>query len=216
VSELIDPGAERFALEHTTAFDGVQDAAAAWTAANTGSPQMMAGVAEARLLEVLIVAGGARRVLEIGTFTGVGALTMAAALPADGQLVTLEIDEERAAVARRFFEQGGLAERIEVVVGPALQSMARLQGPFDLVWIDALKSEYPAYFEAALPLLSDRGVIAADNLFRAGATLESGSDEEGTVAMRDLARRVQDDPALHNVLLTVGDGVLLAWRAPSG
>lgn len=216
MTELIDPRAARFALEHTSPFDGVLDAAAAWTSAHTGSPQMMAGVAEARLLEVLIVAAGAKRVLEIGTFTGVGALAMAAALPPDGRLVTLEIDPERAAVARRFFEQGGLDDRVEIVVGPAIESLNRLDGPFDLVWIDALKSEYPAYFEAALPLLSERGVIAADNLFRAGATLETGGEDEGTIAMRDLAKRVQDDPALHNVLLTVGDGVLLAWRRPSG
>ena len=175
---------------------------------------MMSGLAEARLLEALIVVGGARRVLEIGTFTGVGALTMAAALPHDGRVTTLEVDVENAAIARRHIDSSPVGHRVELIVGDALETIASLEGPFDLVWMDALKSEYPAYYDAVLPKLAELGVIVADNLFRAGGALDPTDDEPGNVGIREFARRVQDDERVHNVLLTIGDGVMLAWLRP--
>jgi caffeoyl-CoA O-methyltransferase len=216
VDELVAAAAELYAEEHTTAFGASLDAAVAWTQENTSEPQMMSGLAEARLLETLIVVGGARRVLEIGTFTGVGALTMAAALPEGGLVTTLEVDVENAAIARRHIDASPVGHRVELIVGDALETIASLDGPFDLVWMDALKSEYPAYYDAVLPKLAERGVIVADNLFRAGAALDATVDDAGTVGIRAFARRVQDDERVHNVLLTIGDGVMLAWRRPSG
>jgi caffeoyl-CoA O-methyltransferase len=200
VSDPISPAAEAYAAAHTSPFTGGLAQAAGWTAEKTPHPSMMAGVPEARLLEALIVAGGARRVLEIGAFTGVGALAMAAALPEDGRVITLEVDPDTAAIARRHFDASPYADRIELIVGDARTTIARLDGPFDLVWIDAWKSDYPAYYDAVLPKLAPRGVIAADNLFRPES--------------REFADRVQADERVHNVLLTVGDGVMLAWRAP--
>jgi caffeoyl-CoA O-methyltransferase len=176
---------------------------------------MMSGLAEARLLEALIVVGGARRVLEIGTFTGYGTLIMAAAAGPSGQVITLEVDEEMAAVARRHFQASEVGDRITLLVGPALETLRELEGPFDLVYIDAHKPEYPGYYDAVIDKLAPRGVIVADNLFRAGAVLDDHPGNEGTQAMRAFAQRVQDDPRVHNVLLTVGDGVMVAWRAPS-
>ena len=216
MDELIAAAAERYAEQHTTAFAASLDAAVAWTRTNTSEPQMMSGLAEARLLEALIVVGGARRVLEIGTFTGVGALTMAAALPEDGRVTTLEVDAENAAIARRHIDSSPVGHRVELVVGDALETIASLEGPFDLVWMDALKSEYPAYYDAVLPKLAERGVIVADNLFRAGAALNASVDDAGTVGIREFARRVQADERVDNVLLTIGDGVMLAWHRPPG
>lgn len=215
MTELVDASAERYAADLTTAFEASVAAAADWTLHNTSRPGMMAGLAEARLLELLVMATGARRVLEIGTFTGVGAMSLAAGLPAGGRVTTLEVDGEMAEVARRHIDASPYGDRIDIVVGPALETLAGLEGPFDLVWIDAAKDEYPDYYEAVVPKLSPRGVIAADNLFRAGAVLASGGEDAGTVAMREFARRVQEDPRVRNVLLTVGDGVMLAWRAPA-
>jgi len=215
VTELISADAAAYAEEHTTGLSGQLAEVAAWTQANTDAPQMMAGVAEARLLQALIVAGGAQRVLEIGTFTGLGALTMAAALPPGGRVTTLELDPDRAARAQQFFDQSPVGERIELIVGPALQTVEGLSGPFDLVWIDALKSEYPAYYDAVMPKLAERGVIVADNLFRAGRALEPQTGDEMSAGIREFARRVQDDDRLDNVLLTVGDGLMLAWRRPA-
>jgi caffeoyl-CoA O-methyltransferase len=175
---------------------------------------MMSGLAEARLLEVLIVASGARRVLEIGTFTGFGTLTMAAAVGAEGRVTTLEVDEEMAATAARHFQASPHGERIELIIGHALDTLTRLDGPFDLVYVDAWKADYPAYYDAVMPKLAPRGVIVADNLFRAGAVLESGERDEGTEAMRAFAGSIQEDSRMHNVLLTIGDGVMVAWPAP--
>jgi predicted O-methyltransferase YrrM len=215
MSDLIGPAAARYAEDRTSPFDGPLAAAAAWTQGNTPAPEMMSGLAEARLLEALIVVGGARRVLEIGTFTGVGALTMAAALPAEGRVTTLEVDERTAAVARRHIDASPHGDRIELILGDALETIAGLEGPFDLVYIDAWKADYPAYYDAVLPKLAERGVIVADNLFRAGAALDGTSEDKGTVGIREFARRVQQDERVHNVLLTIGDGVMLAWHRPT-
>jgi caffeoyl-CoA O-methyltransferase len=208
--------AARYAEENTSPFDGQIAAAAAWTQGNTSAPGMMSGLVEARLLEALIVAGGARHVLEIGTFTGVGALTIAAALPVDGRVTTVEVDEDIAAVARRHIDASPNGRRVELIVGDALETIVGLEGPFDLVYIDAWKADYPAYFDAVLPKLADRGVIVADNLFRSGAALDATAQDDGTVGIREFARRVQHDERVHNVLLTIGDGVMLVWRRPGG
>jgi predicted O-methyltransferase YrrM len=214
MSEPVDPGAAAYAEAHTTPFEGPLAAAAEWTREHTSSPQMMSGLAEARLLEALLVAGGARRVLEIGTFTGVGTLTMAAAVGDGGRVITLERDEETAEAARRHIAAGAHADRVELIVGDALVTLEDIDGPFDLVYIDAWKADYPAYLDAVLPKLAPRGTIVADNLFRSGAVLDSAPGDEGTQAMRAFARQVQQDGRLHNVLLTIGDGVMLAWRDP--
>lgn len=214
MSDLISARARDYADEHTTGFDSVIGAAADWTRSHEGSAGMMAGLAEARLLEAFIVVGGARRVLEIGTFTGVGALSMAAALPPDGWLTTLEVDEETAAVARRHIESSPYSDRIELIVGDARATLESLPGPFDLVWIDAWKADYPRYWEAVVPKLAERGVIVADNLFRGGTAFSLDGSDPGAEGIRRFADAVQADERVHNVLLTIGDGVLVAWRTP--
>jgi predicted O-methyltransferase YrrM len=214
MADLITAPAVQYADAHTSPFSGALAQAVAWTTGNTSSPGMMAGLPEARLLELLIVASGARHVLEIGTFTGIGALAMAAALPQDGRVTTLEIDPDNAAIAQRHFDSSPHGDRIELIVGSALDTLATLPGPFDLVWIDAWKNDYPAYFDAVIDKLSPRGVIAADNLFRAGDALDAGASDPGTIGIREFADRVQADPRVHNVLLSIGDGVMLAWHAP--
>lgn len=214
MSDVVDSAALRYAREHTSPFEDEVAEAAAWTRGNTPGAGMMSGVAEARLLEALIVAGGARHVLEIGTFTGVGTLTMAAALPSDGRITTLEVDDEIAGVARRHIDASPYAERVELIVGDALDTLAGLDGPFDLVYVDAWKSDYPAYYDAVVPKLAARGVLVADNLFRDGKALDEAAADESTVGIREFARTVQQDERVHNVLLTIGDGVMLAWRRP--
>ncbi len=214
MNDLISKAAEDFAAAHTTPFDATLAAAANWTHENASWPGMMAGLSEARLLESLIVVSGARSVLELGTFTGVGALAMAAALPVGGRLVTLERDPDNAAAARRHIAASPFDDRIEMIEGDARETLAQLRGPFDLVWIDAWKADYPRYLDLVVPKLAPRGIIVADNMFRDGATLPPASDDEATRGVLDFARRVQEHERLHNVLLTVGDGLLLAWPAP--
>jgi caffeoyl-CoA O-methyltransferase len=214
MAELIASEAVAYSERFTSPFGGLMATVAEWTRNNTPSPGMMSGLAESRLLEALIVVGGVTSVLEIGTFTGFGALAMAAALPRGGRVTTLEVDEEVAAVARRHFEASPVGDRISLVVGDALETVGSLPGPFDLVYIDAWKGDYPAYYDAVQPKLSDRGVIVADNLFRAGDALDPASEDPGTVGIREFAARVQADEGVHNVLLTIGDGVMVVWRRP--
>lgn len=215
MSELIARPALAYAENHTSSFGGSLASVAAWTQSNTDSPQMMSGLAEARLLEALIVLARARRVLEIGTFTGLGGLTMASALPPDGRVITLEVDEHTAAIARRHIDASPYGERVELIVGDAMETLARLDGPFDVVYIDAWKSDYPEYYEAVLPKLAEHGVIVADNLFRGGLALTAAAEDPSTIGIREFARSVQQDERVHNVLLTIGDGVMLVWHRPA-
>ena len=216
MSDIIGPGPLAYAEQHTTALHGQLAELADWTQAHTASPQMMSGLAEARLLQALIVASGARRVLEIGTFTALGTLAMAAALADGGLITTLEVDPDTAATARRHIAASPHAARVELIEGDALTSLGELDGPFDVVYIDARKSEYPAYYEAVVPKLAPSGVLVADNLYRAGRALDPAAADEDTVGIREFARLVQADTRTDNVLLTVGDGLMLAWRRPPG
>jgi len=211
--DLIDPQAEEYALAHTTAPPSELAALRAETEATMPVPQMAGGVIEARLLEALVVATGARHVLEIGTFTGYSALSMAAVLPDAGKVTTLERDERAASIARRHVEASPYAGRIELLMGDALELIPTLPGPFDLVFIDASKREYIEYYESVLPKLGDGGLIVADNMLWGGDALDPDATDPDTVGIRTFADHVQADTRVRNTLLTVGDGLLLIWKA---
>jgi caffeoyl-CoA O-methyltransferase len=152
-------------------------------------------------------------VLEVGTFTGYGALAIAARLPADGRVTTIESDEEYAALAREHFAASPHADRIDLRVGDAREIVPALDGPFDLVFIDAWKPDYAHYYEAVLPKLADRGLIVCDNVLWSGSVLDEDDDSENTRALRAFNDHVQADVGVHNALLTVGDGLMVIWRA---
>src|SRR5215218_2573568 len=153
---IVPEDIESYVEAHTTPIEPEMAALAEETRATLSSPGMLSGAVEGRLLEMLVFATGAQQVLEFGTYSGYSALSMARALPPDGRIVTLEVDDEHAAFARRHIEASPYAYRIGVVVGPALESVERLDGPFDLVFIDADKPSYISYYEAVLPKLSER------------------------------------------------------------
>ena len=182
------------------------------TARTLDSPQMLSGPVVGRLLEFLVFALGARSVLEIGTYSGYSALSMAEGLPPDGHIVTLEIDEAHAELARRAIAESPHAEKIEIVLGPALASLERLPGPFDFVFIDANKEGYLDYYEAVLPKLAPRGLIAADNTLRSGLVLDESDKSPGTEAIRAFNERVRNDPRVRCLILSVRDGVTLIRR----
>jgi caffeoyl-CoA O-methyltransferase len=211
--ELIKPQAEEYALAHTTAPPSELAELRVETEATMPVPQMAGGVIEARLLEALVVGTAARHVLEIGTFTGYSALSMAAVLPEGGKVTTLERDERAASIARRYVEASPYAGRIELLMGDALELIPTLPGPFDLVFIDASKREYTDYYEAVLPKLGDGGLIVADNMLWGGDALDPDATDPDTVGIRTFADHVQADARVRNTLLTVGDGLLLVWRA---
>jgi len=182
------------------------------TRASFADAEMLVGTVEGRFLELLVYLSRARRVLELGTFTGYSALAMASALPADGRLVTCEVDEGHAAVARRHFEASPFADKIDLRVGPARETIATLSGPLDLVFVDADKESYVDYYEAVLPRLSEQGLIAADNTLWNGEVLGDG-DGESLTAIRRFNDHVREDRRVVCVLLTIRDGVTLIRKA---
>jgi predicted O-methyltransferase YrrM len=216
VSAFIVPEAvEAYAAAHTTPAPGFLQALAAETRETLDSPQMLTGEIEGRFLEFLVFLAQPRLLLEIGTYSGYSALSMARALPAGGRIVTCELDPERVAFARRHIEDAGFDDRIAVREGPALETIASLGGPFDLVFIDADKEGYRDYYEAVLPKLSERGLIVVDNVLWGGRVAEPPSDDdsESTRALREFNDHVAADERVVNVMLSVRDGVTLVRRA---
>jgi len=175
-----------------------------------GLAVMLSGQTEGLLLQTLAASIGAKRVLEVGTFTGLSALMMAAALPDDGEIITLELSAEHAAFARSFFERSPDGHKVRLIEGAALDSLRTLEGPFDLVFIDADKGGYLDYYEAALPMLSERGVIAVDNVLWSGNVVDPKEDNGRAIAAFN--DHVAQDERVTHVLLTVRDGIMLIRR----
>jgi predicted O-methyltransferase YrrM len=216
MADIVDPALEAYASEHSTAPPAYLEELATDLRATLSSPGMMVGRLEGRYLELLTFALGARSVLEIGTFGGYSALSMAAGLAPGGHITTCEISPVHAEFARRHIAASPYADRIEVVVGPAIQTVAGLEGPFDLVFIDADKASYPAYFEAVLPKLAPRGLIAADNTLWSGRILDPSDTSDDTVALRNFNDALVTDSRVVVVQTTVRDGVTLIRRAGEG
>ena len=205
---------EAYAAAHTTPPTDLLAALAQETRETLPSPQMLTGTIEGRFLELLVFASGARRVLEIGTYSGYSALSIAAGLPPDGRIDTCEIDPRHAEVARRYIAQSPYADRITVHLGPALETIASLDGEFDFVFIDADKVNYRSYYDAVLPRLAPRGLIAMDNTLWSGRVVDgSGDDSDDTRALRELNDFVRKDARVTAVMLTVRDGVTLIRRS---
>jgi caffeoyl-CoA O-methyltransferase len=213
VTDIVDPALEAYATEHTTAPPAHLEALAAELVETLKSPHMMVGRLEGRYLELLTFALSATSVLEVGTFGGYSALAMAAGLAPGGRIVTCELSPVHAAFARRHIAASPYADRIEVVEGPAIETIASLGGPFDFVFLDADKSGYRAYFEAVLPKLAPRGIIAADNTLWSGRLLDQSDTTADTVALREFNEFVATDPRVVAVQTTVRDGVTLIRRA---
>jgi caffeoyl-CoA O-methyltransferase len=211
---LIQPDALAYAEAHTTAPPPHLAAVDESTRKDFPAWGMMVGRQEGRFLELLVFATQATRVLEIGTFTGYSALAMAAGLPDGGSIISLEVDAHHATVARGNIAAAGLESRISVLEGPALASLSGLTGPYDLIFIDADKVGYDAYFEAVLPMLAPHGLIVADNTLQGGRVVDGASEyNEASTAIRAFNDKLVDDPRVVCVLTTIRDGVTLIRHA---
>lgn len=212
---IVAEDVEAYAAAHTSPAGAHLQALAAETRETLDSPQMLTGEIEGRFLEFLVFLSQPKLVLEIGTYSGYSALSMAGALPDDGRVVSCELDPERVAFAQRHIADAGFADRIEVRRGPALDTISGLDGPFDLVFIDADKVGYHDYYEAVLPKLSDRGLIVVDNVLWSGRVAKPPADDDSdsTRALRAFNDHVAGDERVVNVMLSVRDGVTLVRRA---
>jgi predicted O-methyltransferase YrrM len=176
---------------------------------------MQIGADQGALLALLVRLLGARSALEIGTFTGYSALAVATALPENGRLVACDLSQEWTQIARRYWAAAGVAQKIELRLGPALETLQHLlheRGPgcFDFAFIDADKPAYDAYYEACLQLVRPGGLIALDNMLWNGAVADPADQQPNTLAIRALNLKLRDDPRVDTCLLSVGDGVMLA------
>jgi predicted O-methyltransferase YrrM len=203
---------DAYAEAHTTAPPELLAELADETKATLRAPQMLTGTIEGRFLEFLVYALKARRVLELGTYSGYSSLSMAAGLPEGGHIDTCEYEEKHAEVARRYISQSPYADRITIHLGPALETIERLEGDFDFVFIDADKENYVNYYEALVPRLADGGLMALDNTLWSGRVLDDSDDSEGTRAIKAINERIASDERVTSVMLSVRDGVTLVRR----
>ena len=204
---ILSEALDAYVDTHTTPLEPLLQENYDETYASLSVPQMIAGPVLGRLLRFLVSIAAPRLVLEIGTFTGYSALAMAGGLPPDGRIVTCELSPERAAFAQGYFDRSPWGDRIDVRVGPALDTVNALDGPFDFVFIDADKDGYPGYYEAVVPKLAPRGVIAVDNTLNAGDVVDPVDERDRVMAAFN--DHVQADERTENVLLSVRDGVSL-------
>jgi predicted O-methyltransferase YrrM len=178
---------------------------------------MQIGADQGVLLAFLVRLIGAKNAIEVGTFTGYSALAVAGALPAGGRLVCCDVSDEWTAIARRYWAEAGVADRIELHLRPAQETLAELlqrngAGAFDFAFIDADKTAYDAYYEACLALLRPGGLIAIDNVLWSGTVADPTDQRPDTAALRAITAKVRDDSRVDACLLSIGDGVLIARK----
>ena len=210
---FIDKAVEQYAHDHTRPESDLFRRLREETFREMQYPQMQVGRIEGQFLKLLVRLVGARRVLEIGMFTGYSGLMMAEGLPDDGRLITCDVDPKAEAIARRYFAESGHGHKIEVRMGPALETIKTLDGPLDMVFIDADKTNYSNYYEAVMGLVRPGGLIVADNVLWSGEVVNP--QDESARAIAAFNERVQQDPRVENVCLTVRDGMMLAWKRPA-
>ncbi|ULA63757.1 MAG: Methyltransferase [Nitrospira sp.] len=206
---LVAPEIEAYAQAQSMPESDVARALREETQRTMAYAQMLVGPLEGAFLKMMAQLVGARRVLEIGMFTGYSALCFAEALPDDGQVITCEIDASSAALGRKHFANSVHGKKIEIRLGPALETMRALAGPFDVIFIDADKGNYLNYYRRALDLLSPTGVMLIDNVLWDGDVLLQPPPDEKTAAIQELNRTVAGDPRVTSVLVTIRDGVLV-------
>jgi caffeoyl-CoA O-methyltransferase len=213
---VLTPELHDYVVEHGARRDEVLRELAAETAELGGIAIMQISPEQGAFMTLLVRAMGARRALELGTFTGYSAICIARGLPGDGELVSCDVNEEWAGIARRHFDRAGLAERIDLRLGPALDTLRAMPAtdPFDFAFIDADKVGYLDYYEETLRLLRPGGLAMIDNVLRGGRVVQPDHDDEGDRVVLELNRRIAADERVDVAMLGVSDGITLALKRP--
>jgi caffeoyl-CoA O-methyltransferase len=208
----LTPELHRYIVEHGARRDDAVLAVEDSTEAMGDIAAMQTAPDQAALITLLVKAVGARRAIEVGTFTGYGAIAIAAGLPEDGELVCCEVSEEYAEISRRNIAAAGLAARVEIRVAPALETLRSLEGEFDFAYIDADKPGYDDYYEECLARLRTGGMIMLDNVLLSGRVLDPPDDDESAQAMAALNEKLAADERVDIAMLGIADGVTLALK----
>ena len=207
---LIPKEIEKYASAHTIKESNVLSELVKETTDKTTLPEMQVGHLEGAFLRLLIRISNAKKVLEIGTFTGYSALAMAEGLPEDGELITLDKDLEATEIAKEFWQKSSHGKKIKLILGDAIESLKKLSGSFDLVFIDAAKSDYVNYWNLCMPLVKKGGLFVVDNVLWSGRVLNP--KEESDIAIDEFNKYIIEDKRVEAIILTVRDGMLLAWK----
>ncbi|MGH7197881.1 MAG: O-methyltransferase [Candidatus Omnitrophota bacterium] len=213
-SFIVSPKIERYAEDHSQPESKLFKELARYTWRHTEIPQMQVGHLEGSFLRLMVRIARARRVLEIGTFTGYSALAMAGGLPPKGSLITCDIDPEAVGIARKFWKKSPHGHKIKPVLGPALETLKKLRGPFDLIFIDADKENYIRYWEECLPKVRPGGLILVDNVLWSGRVLDPKEPSDRAIVRFN--RHVRRDKRVEFVMLTLRDGLTLARKRGKG
>ncbi len=208
--DLIAPEIDAYAKLHASPEDALLAELTEETQTKAKYPQMQTGHVEGLFLRLMVQALEARSVLEIGCFTGYSALSMAMGLPEGGKVTTCDIDPEMTAIAKRYWARSPHGGKIKLVLGPALETVAGLDGPFDLVFIDADKENYIAYWDACIPKVRRGGLVAVDNVLWSGRVLDP--KEKSDHAIVAFNQHAASDHRMEKVVLTVRDGITLARK----
>jgi caffeoyl-CoA O-methyltransferase len=209
-SRFVNREIQEYASAHSTGADELQSGLQAETRERTGrAAGMQIGTDQAVLMEMIVRAMGARRAVEIGTFTGFSALAVARGLGPEGTLLCCDVSDEWTSIARRAWEEAGVADRIELRLGPATETLRNLEEveQFDFAFIDADKENYPSYYEEILPRLRRGGLILLDNMLQGGRVIDTSANDPSVAAIRAVNDRIARDPRVRVVLLPLGDGV---------
>jgi caffeoyl-CoA O-methyltransferase len=215
-SEQLSPELHAYLVAHSSPVDDVLASLAEETRRRfPDEVSLQIGPEQGTFMTLLTRLAGARRALEVGTFTGYSSICIARGLPADGRLICCDVSEEWTSVARAYWQRAGLADRVELRLGPALQTLRAMPGEaaFDLAFIDADKTGYTGYWEEIVPRIRPGGVILVDNTFSHGRVVDPAQHNEAVQAIVDFNDRAVADSRVELVMLPIGDGLTLARRA---
>lgn len=210
MKRIVPKKIERYCAENTTPESQLLRHLVAETYASTEIPEMQVGHLEGAFLRMLVRLARAKRILELGTFTGYSALVMAEALPEDGKLITCDIDPDVTEIAKRYWSQSPHGKKIELKLGNALEMLKTIEGPFDVVFIDADKGNYIKYWELCMPKTHSGSLFVIDNVLWSGSVLDPKNETDKAIAAFN--RHVYKDKRVEVVMLPVRDGVTLAWK----
>lgn len=209
--DILNADLLRYAEQHTSSESELLKRINRETHAQVLMPRMLSGHLQGRLLAMISCMLQPKAILEIGTYTGYSAVCLAEGLAPDGKLITIDINEELEERVRQYFNETGLSKKVDYQIGNALDIIPKLQGPFDLVFIDADKENYARYYDLVFNLVPLGGYILADNVLWSGKVLDQKPDKD-TRAIMDFNRKIQNDTRVENILMPVRDGIMIARK----
>jgi len=210
MKRIVSKKIEQYCIEHTTPESKLLHDLVVDTIKYTEYPEMEVGHLEGAFLRMLVRLLRAKRILELGTFTGYSSLVMAEGLPDDGELITCDIDPETTEIAKRYWSRSLHGKKIELKLGPALETLKTIEGPFDMVFIDADKMNYINYWDLCITKIRSGGLLVVDNVLWSGSVLKPGDETDR--AMADFNKHVYNDKRVEVVMLPIRDGVTVAWK----